>query len=306
MTEHFETRSKKGRGKAQKSLDLIEAMYEAAAAAQPINGRGIGYKLFTAGMIPSMDRPVMQRVYRLLKEAREKGTIPWEWIVDETRELERCSSWADPEAFVRTVSRSYRRDFWNQQPGRVEVWSEKGTVRGVLAPVLDRYGVGFRVLHGFSGATSIHDVAQDDDGRPLTVLYCGDYDPSGMWMSVCDLPDRLDRYGGDHVSLRRVALTVPDLSGLPSFPASDKKKDPRYRWFVKEFGAQCWELDAMDPNDLRERVENEIWSEIEPTAWERCEKVNKAEQEFVANRTRSMARSMSADKLEKQLIDGSK
>ena len=84
MTEHFETRSKKGRGKAQKSLDLIEAMYEAAAAAQPINGRGIGYKLFTAGMIPSMDRPVMQRVYRLLKEAREKGTIPWEWIVDET------------------------------------------------------------------------------------------------------------------------------------------------------------------------------------------------------------------------------
>jgi len=62
-------------------------MYTAAEAAQPITGRGIGYKLFAAGLIPSMAKPEMQRVYRLLKEAREDGTIPWEWIVDETREL---------------------------------------------------------------------------------------------------------------------------------------------------------------------------------------------------------------------------
>ena len=75
----------------------------------------------------------MQRVYRLLKEARERGIIPWEWIVDESRELERASSWDDPEAYARCVINRYRRDYWNQQPVRVEVWSEKGTIRGVLA-----------------------------------------------------------------------------------------------------------------------------------------------------------------------------
>jgi hypothetical protein len=53
------------------------------------------------------------------------------------------------------VARSYRRDFWQQQPERVEVWSEKGTIRGVLQPVLDEYGVGFRVMHGFGSATTI-------------------------------------------------------------------------------------------------------------------------------------------------------
>jgi hypothetical protein len=36
MTEHFETRSKKGRGMARRSLDLIEAMYAKAEAPQPI------------------------------------------------------------------------------------------------------------------------------------------------------------------------------------------------------------------------------------------------------------------------------
>jgi hypothetical protein len=66
-----------GRGRAQRSLDLIAAMYAAAEAAQPITGRGIGYKLFTQGLIASMSRNEMQKVYRLLKEAREEGIIPW-------------------------------------------------------------------------------------------------------------------------------------------------------------------------------------------------------------------------------------
>ena len=282
MTEHFETGSKKpGRGMAAKSLDLIKAMHAAAKAAKPITGRGIGYKLFTLGLIASMDTGPMHGVYRLLKEARERGMIPWPWIVDETRELERCASWDNPADFVRTVRRSYRRDFWNQQPHRVEVWSEKGTVRGLLQPVLDEYGVGFRVMHGFSSATTINDVADDSDGRQLIILYCGDWDPSGMCMSERDLPDRLERYGGDHVLIKRIALTKPDLRGLPSFSATEKTKDPRHKWFVKNYGGRCWELDAMDPNALRSRVRKEIRRLIEPTAWERCDIVNKAEQELL-------------------------
>ena len=144
MTEHFHTSLKKGRGRAQKSLDLIQAMYEIAEEAQPITGRGVGYKLFSLNLIPSMSRNDMQTVYRLLKEAREEGIIRWGWIVDETRELEQVTTWDNPASFVRCVARSYRRDFWQQQPERVEVWSEKGTIRGVLQPVLDELGVGFR------------------------------------------------------------------------------------------------------------------------------------------------------------------
>lgn len=75
MSEQIDTCSKKGRGMARRSLDLIEAMYGMTRAAQPITGRGVGYKLFTAGLIPSMARSEMQRVYRLLKEARASGAI---------------------------------------------------------------------------------------------------------------------------------------------------------------------------------------------------------------------------------------
>jgi hypothetical protein len=282
MTEHFQTGSKIGRGRAQRSLDLIKAMYDIAEESQPITGRGVGYKLFSLNLIPSMSRDDMQGVYRLLKEAREEGIIPWHWIVDETRELEKVATWSDPAAFVRCVHRSYRRDFWQQQPVRVEVWSEKGTIRGVLQPVLDAYGVGFRVMHGFGSATILNDVAQDDDGRPLIILYIGDFDPSGLWMSEKDIPERLERYGGNHITIKRIALLRKDCDSLgrkPAFNVKEKQKDPRAPWFRKTYGQLCWELDAMDPNDLRARVEEEIQRHIEPEAWERCRIVDEAERE---------------------------
>ena len=138
---------------------------------------------------------------------------------------------------------------------------------------------------GFSSGTKAHDVAEDDDGRPLNILYVGDFDPSGMFMSEVDLPARFAKYDGDHIKLKRIALTPVQTRGLPSFPASDKgpkpgkKGDPRYNWFVRNHGRRCWELDAMDPNDLRDCVEREIKKLIEPVAWKRCEIVNAAEQE---------------------------
>jgi hypothetical protein len=157
---------------------------------------------------------------------------------------------------------------------------EKGTLRGVLQPVLDQYAVGFRVMHGFGSATAVYEVSQDDDGREMVALYVGDYDPSGLFMSEEDLPKRLGEYGGDHVTLERIALTDEQVSGgLPSFPATDKRKDPRYRWFGSSYGDRCWEVDAMDPNDLRDCVEGAIQELIEPEAWRRCEIVNKAERE---------------------------
>ena len=61
-----------------KSQKLIKAMIPIVEAAQPITGRGVGYKLFVAKLIKSMSQNDMKVVYRLLKEARERSMIPWE------------------------------------------------------------------------------------------------------------------------------------------------------------------------------------------------------------------------------------
>jgi len=273
-----------GRGKSARSLDLIDAAHDILVEIQPASVRAVCYKLFALDMIASMAKSETNRVSVQLTWGRETGAIPWDWIVDDTREPERIAAWKDPAAFVQTVKRSYRRDRWADQSRRVEVWSEKSTIGGILAPVLENYGVAFRVMHGYGSTTAVHQAADESlgDSRTLTVLYLGDWDPSGLHMSEVDLPRRLERYDGD-VDLYRLALTEADTeTGLPSFPASTKQRDPRYRWFVERYGSTCWELDALSPVILRQRVEGAIFGRLDLQAWNRASIAEAAEIESLS------------------------
>ena len=78
-----------------------------------------------------------------------------------------------------------------------------------------------------------------------------------MFMSEQDLPARLAEYDGHHVELRRIALTRTQVSDLPSFPAPTSARTRASSGSRKSYGDRCWELDAMDPNDLRDCVEEQ-------------------------------------------------
>jgi len=58
----------------------------------------------------------------------------------------------------------------------------------------------------------------------------------------------------------------------------DKTHDKRYPWWRDHgYGATCWELDAMNPNDLRAVVQAAIEDYIDWDAWLRCDEVEAAE-----------------------------
>jgi len=277
---------RRGRGRACKTINLLDAAYNVLADIQPASVRAVCYQLFALGWIASMSKVETNKISRLLTEARERGEIPWSWIVDETREPERIATWDDPVQYIDAVKRSYRKNRWTSQPERIELWSEKGTIRGILAPVLNEYGVTFRVMHGHGSATAVFTAAEESraSDKPLTVLYTGDWDPSGMHMSEVDLPERLVRYGG-RALIVRVALDQQDTAssaGVSSFPASDKAKDPRHRWFVSNYGDRCFELDALNPNTLRDRVEGVIRLLLDQEAWNHAARVEAAECESMA------------------------
>lgn len=279
------TTQAKGRGKAQKSLALIEASRNILEEIQPATVRAVCYRLFILRLIPSMAKGNTNKVGQQLVWAREQGIIPWHCVVDETREAERIASWNKPEEIIKAAVSQYRKNYWTEQPNRVEVWSEKGTIRGTLAPILNEYGVTFRVMHGYGSATTLHSIAGEtaQSDKPMTILYVGDYDPSGLHMSEIDLPRRLELYNGK-ATIMRVALDKSDVSdpGLPSFEAESKSKDPRYKWFVQNYGKQAWELDALSPVILRQRVGREILNLIDVAAWNRAVEVEAAEIESMS------------------------
>lgn len=268
------------RGLAAKTTALIEASAVILQTMQPATVRAVCYRLFVDGRIANMSKAETDRVSRALTLARERGVIAWDWIVDETRHVERLPAWSDPERFLEVVKQSYRKDWWADQPARLLVVSEKATVGGVLRPILREYGVGFLVLHGFGSATALNDLADFSlaDVRPLHLLYVSDHDPSGRFMSDVDIPERLDRYGGE-ATLRRLAVSPDQISSfaLPTFSAHTKGKDARYRWFLDRHGTTCCELDALDPNVLRRSVAEVIGAVIDWPRWRRAETVEQAE-----------------------------
>ena len=239
-----------------------------------------------------MEKTHTNKVSKQLVYAREQAIVPWEWIVDEAREEERVLVWNDMDECVRYTQAGYRRDYWLVQPVRVGVWSEKGTVRGTLAPVLTAYQVPFLPTHGHNSATITHEQAmlEQSDTRRWVVLYVGDWDPSGMDMSERDLPRRLTRYGAT-MTIDRLAITADDVASLPTFDSRAKEEharrssahpgrkgqDSRRKWFEARYGRTCCELDAMNPNDLRTRVENAIRACIDVDAWNRMGEVETVE-----------------------------
>jgi hypothetical protein len=266
------------RGKGHRSLALVAKAYAILEEIQPASVRAVCYRLFVAGLILSMKKSETNSVSRLLTRAREEGEIPWDWIVDESREAETVRTWSEPAEIIRAAVHGYRKDYWQDQRCHVEVWSEKGTVRGTLGPVLDEYGVTFRVMHGYASATVINKIAEESRAidKPFIAFYVGDWDPSGKHMSDVDLPRRLQEYGAAAV-LVRIALEDGDLQGLPSFDVETKSQDPRYTWFRNNVGGDCYELDAMPPPELRSCVESHIRGLIDLDLWNHSIGIEKVE-----------------------------
>jgi hypothetical protein len=219
METHTKSRGQRGLGRD--SLALLDRIRAILADRAPITVRCICYQLFVDGFLPSMDVKHTKRISRLTVLGRERGIIDWDDIVDETREVERAPMWSDLKGFASAIEHGYRKDYWTTQPYNVQVWSEKATVGGIMRPVIHEYGVPFLPVGGFGSATKVHEAAQkaSRDDRLLVVLYVGDHDPSGRFMSDADLPRRLREYGILHFSIDRIALIEDDLAAIPAFPA---------------------------------------------------------------------------------------
>lgn len=268
------------RGLAERTRTLIDVTASILADVQPATVRGICYKLFGLKLIPDMSKRSTDKVSRALVIAREEGIILWSHTVDETRPVEQPVAWGDLDAYGQSVRDSYTKDRWADQPKRLILVSEKGTVGGLLRPTISHFGIPFLVLHGFGSATALNGLAvlAEADPRPLTILYVGDFDPSGRSMCDLDLPGRLRRYGGV-AEVVRVAVTPEQMTayGLSTFPAADKDRDARYQWFVETHGPVCCELDSVDPNVLRTLVENAIARRIDVAIWQRSAVAEAAE-----------------------------
>jgi hypothetical protein len=267
-------------GKHAKTIALIEAARDILAGQHPMTVRQVYYQL-VSGQVIENNRSQYQAVSNALVDARKDGAIPWEWIEDRMRRPRAVSMWRGPADFGATALKAYRRDVWQTQAGYLEVWLEKDALSGIFEDVLGGYGVTLNVGRGYDGWSSICNAARRyGDGSAATVLYFGDFDPSGEDM-VRSLRERLGFFGCAP-EVVKIALTADDVARYNLPPDFAKATDTRRAAFVEKHGDRCVELDALPVDVLRGRIVSEVEKRIDLAALREVQTIERHERRRLA------------------------
>jgi hypothetical protein len=242
--------------------------------------RQLFYRLVVADLIDKTDAEYKNVACRLSGEMRDSGTLPFSWIVDNSRWMRKPQSFSSMEAALDDAAAYYRRDLWQDQDAYVEVWCESDSIAGVIYPETAQWDVPLMVSKGFSSKTFLHDaaVALESQGKPAFLYYAGDYDPSGLWIDQ-KIIDGIKKYAPDaDFTFQRVAVTPEQIEEwkLPSRPP--KSKDSR----AKKFRGGCVELESLTTEQIRGIIRHSIEGHINQRQLEQSRRIETAERETLA------------------------
>jgi hypothetical protein len=271
-----------GRPLGHTALAIRDAVDELTERFERMTVRQVFYQMETQGIVEKTERGYRQ-VQKQLVEMRRGELLDWDFITDGTRWQRKPSSNEDARGYVERVSRSYRRDLWQRQNVRIEIWLEKDALADVIVDTTAAWDVALMVSRGQSSLTFLHAAGaaaeaawlDSDDFEYETVIYAlYDFDAGGERAFQAIKRDLPEFAGGAYVSVERLAITEKQIRdwSLPTRPP--KKKDPEAaKWGDKP----CVELDAIDPDRLTALVEEAITGHIDEDAW-RVEKQVEAEE----------------------------
>lgn len=245
--------------------------------------RQLYYQFVARGLIPNSLKSY-KNLGSVVNDGRLAGLIDWDHITDRTRVLRKNSHWETPGGVIKSAADSYLIDMWKSQPWRPEVWIEKDALVGVIEDVCESLDVPYFSCRGYTSQSEMWAASQrmieygDEDKTPI-IFHLGDHDPSGKDMTR-DIEDRLQMFMGG-IELKRLALNMDQVEHFKPPPNPAKLTDSRAEVYIREFGNDSWELDALDPAVIVELVRRSIQKLIDKEQWDKDAKRLKVERSLL-------------------------
>jgi len=258
-----------------KTVNAIGARYAKQNLTMTV--RQVFYRLVTVNAIANTQKEY-KRLVKIITDGRLAGLIDWDMIEDRARSFIGRTRWESGVHVMNAAADNYHRDMWEGQDCRPFVLIEKQALAGVLSPLCYRYDVPLLACKGYPSASVLRDFAREQimpalaDGQRCMILHLGDHDPSGIDMTR-DIVERMTMFIEiEDADVNRLALNMPQVERMSLKPNPAKQSDARFERYVRRFGRRCYELDAIEPEDLQALVQRSIVARIDQSIWKRRER----------------------------------
>jgi hypothetical protein len=194
------------------------------------------------------------QVWYRVRELRRNGRLPYGWITDASRYGYLVNTFDDAADFLRRVSSLYRSSPWAQSDVYVEVWTESRSIAAVIQEDCEELAVPLYPAGGFTSISLAYQSAEHINaksrGRPVRILYVGDYDPAGVLIDVA-LERELRQHLDDSIDFEviRLGITAQQVAQF-DLPKKQRKTGDRRSLHVE------WtvEAEAMPARMMRQLV----------------------------------------------------
>ena len=231
--------------------------------------RQLYYQFVARDLIPNTERSY-KRLGSIVNDGRLAGLIDWLAIEDRTRNVRGNTHWNSPAEIIEAARRGYAIDMWENQEVRVEVWIEKNALIGIIEGVCDELDVPYFACIGYvSQSEQWRAYKRHEANQRTIVLHLGDHDPSGIDMTR-DNQERLDTFhgGSPWTEVKRIALNMDQVDEYGPPPNPAKVTDSRFDSYLRDYGSESWELDALEPSVMVDLIRSTIDEYRDPDLWE--------------------------------------
>jgi hypothetical protein len=251
---------------------LQHAREVVASYTTPVTCKQAFYRLVADGTLRSTNADFVQFSSRTAA-LRRTGEFPD--FIDQLHQVHQYQMWADVPAALSWLRTQYWRERTEGQPVSLYICVEKAGMIAQFEQWFGALGLPIIAISGWTGQGYIDTEIRPHVARhqrPAVLLYAGDYNPSGCAIER-DFVERTRCWQ----QVQRVVLTRDQIEAfkLPHQPGKDG--DTRNKGFREEHGGEVFsvDMDAVDPNILRELFQVAIDQFWDPDAYAKALKREK-------------------------------
>jgi hypothetical protein len=253
-------------------LDIVEAM-------KPMTVRQVFYQATVRGIVEKSETGYT-KVQTDLVLMRRAGDLPYNWLADNTRWQRKPRTFNGVEEALRDTAAFYRKSLWADADAYIEIWLEKDALSGVIYPITSVFDVPLMVARGYASLSFLYSAGEHINTLdvPTYIYHLGDFDPSGVNAGEKIEETLRAMAPAADIAFERLAVTPEQITAwnLPTRPT--KKSDTR----AKGFGNISVELDAIEPDGLRDIVQGAIEAHLPRRQFNVLKAAEQSEREIIA------------------------